>query len=146
MLCIRWFKKQTWVFNPLLTELRLYNVGLISDLFWGSLYIPELQNKHIISVTLMDNFWRQGQKISFKKKIPLAIYIFFLKLIVEKLIFCPCRQKLSIRETDIIWIFSNLGHIAIQKNEWKIKKINWEVGACNKGLKLFKPNVSKWFY
>ena len=33
--------------NPLLTKLRLYNVGHISEVFLGSLYIPELQKYHI---------------------------------------------------------------------------------------------------
>ena len=51
--------------NPLLTELRLYDVGLISDVFLGSLYIPELQQNHIIPVPLTVQIWRRGLKKRF---------------------------------------------------------------------------------
>ena len=58
-----------------------------------------------------------------------------MNLIGEKLIFCPCRQFFSIRGTDIIWIFFTSRSPNDLKKQLKNKKINWEVGACNKGLK-----------
>ena len=53
------------IFNPLWTQLRLYDVGLISDVFMGSLYIPELQQNHIIPVPLTVQIWRRGLKMLF---------------------------------------------------------------------------------
>ena len=61
------FRADFTLLNPLLKELRLYDVGLISDVFWGFLYIPELQKNNIIPVPLTVQIKRQGLKKQFRQ-------------------------------------------------------------------------------